>query len=262
MGIVHKKVCSFIFLSIFITHSADAIAEFPPFETAWLESTGGAGVGSILMDESTVLNPAPLAFFNNASVYFQKSGVDTTTGDNASYKMENSKQLAFIASDATGFGGGSFSYIKTEHSNHVRKRFSFAMGYPTGKTSAIGINHSLNKEEFGPQENKYYQTTLGIAHAIDPTFTLGLIVIDPFKKREEESRAFLGFQYTYKGFVTILLDAGANYTTEFSKSFTYKSAMQIKILSDFSCEWELFEIRVLTSEAMVLAWDGYSQNLF
>ena len=57
------------------------------FETTRLKSTAGAGVASLLIDESTILNPAPMAFFNLASFYIQRSDQKTSTTENGIKKL-------------------------------------------------------------------------------------------------------------------------------------------------------------------------------
>ncbi|MBF0367814.1 MAG: hypothetical protein HQK50_19760, partial [Oligoflexia bacterium] len=46
------------------------------FETTYLQSTAGTGVGSLLMDESAILNPASISFFNLSSFYLQRTTTD------------------------------------------------------------------------------------------------------------------------------------------------------------------------------------------
>ena len=64
-----------------ILSSNSLFARVRNFETARLKSTAGAGVGSVLMDESTILNPAPIAFFNVSSVYVARIGTNITSDD-------------------------------------------------------------------------------------------------------------------------------------------------------------------------------------
>ncbi len=46
------------------TFKAYAFTRVHDFETTRLKSTSGAGVGSILLEEAAVLNPASLSFFS------------------------------------------------------------------------------------------------------------------------------------------------------------------------------------------------------
>jgi len=86
-----------IFLLISLNLSANT--NFSTVQTTRLKSTGGAGVGSILMEEATFLNPAPIAFYNLSSVYLQKTGTDNSNLDNSPFRNPESDQMTFVASD-------------------------------------------------------------------------------------------------------------------------------------------------------------------
>ena len=216
-----------LFLVQSISASTNA-SSLPIFETSWLESTAGAGAGSLLMDESTILNPAPLAFFNISSLYFQKT---------KNKGISRAGQTAFIVSD-TGKGfPASISYIATEKDkSNKREQYSVSFAYPVKKRSSLGVGYRLIKERTAKNgrhdKYQYKQAIFGITHVPSPSFSLGLVLIDPFKKDNERSKATLGLQYVYDGFFSILFDIESLFTSDFSESMTYKSALQLKIMSD------------------------------
>ena len=220
-------ICLF-FLSSGLTASKNAVP-LPRFETSWLESTAGAGVGSLLLDESTILNPAPLAFFNLSSLYFQKT---------KNKGFSSSGQTAVIISD-TGKGiPASLSYITTEKDNrNQRKKYSLSLAYPIKKRSSFGIGYRIVKEE-GVSPNghhnkrQYNQIVLGLTHVPAPSFSFGLVLINPFKKNDEHSQMTVGFQYVYENFFSLLFDIESHLSSNFSDSIIYKSALQLKIMSD------------------------------
>ena len=202
---------------------------FPSFETSWMESTAGTGVGSLLLDESTILNPAPLAFFNLSSLYFQKT---KSKGSSAS------DQTAFMVSD-TGKGvPTSISYIATKKNEfNQRKKYSISFAYPVKKRSSLGIGYRIIKEKSTDpngrhDKHQYKQTILGLTHVPDPAFSFGLVLINPFKKNDEHSRVTIGIQYVYENFFSLLFDIESHLSSNFSDSMTYKSALQLKIMSD------------------------------
>ena len=221
----------FILCLLFLPFLANASSQSPfaSFETTWLESTAGAGAGSLLLDESTILNPAPLAFFNLSSLYFQKT---------QSKGASPSGQTAFIISD-TGKGiPASLSYITTEKDKHnKRTRYAISSAYPIRKQSAIGIGYRLIKEERTDQQghqqkHQYKQLVLGMTHVPAPALSIGLVAINPFQKDNENSRGVIGFQYVYQNFFTLMFDMESPLTSNFSDSMTYKSALQLRIMSD------------------------------
>jgi hypothetical protein len=209
----------------------------PRFETTRMKSTGGTGVASILMDEATFLNPATIAYFKQGGLLFQKAGVETTqTGSNT--QAEEFSSTSVIASDAKGLLGGSLSYNTISYRGEEVKRFSSAFGRPLGEKSSFGINLAYSKEKTFNEngeivEQDFKQTTFGIAHAIDDQVTLGLVVEDPFKGKQNETRAITGFQYVYSGFASIMFDLGADYNQDLSSTLLWRAGAQLKVLSDF-----------------------------
>lgn len=218
----------------------------PRFETTRMKSTGGAGIASILMDEATYLNPATLAYYKQASLYFQRGGLETTpTGRGSNTPSQEFESMSIIASDAKGLTGGSLSYNTIEYKGESIKRFSSAFGRPLGKKSSFGINVSHTKENVFNENEELYkqdftQVNFGVAHAINENFTLGLVVEDPFQERPEETRAVTGFQYVYKGFVSLMFDLGADYNQNLSDTLVWRAASQLKVFDDFFLRFGTF----------------------
>ena len=222
-------------------------SSLPPFETSWLESTAGAGAGSLLLDESTILNPAPLAFFNLSSLYFQKT---------KSKGFAPSGQTAFIVSD-TGKGvPASISYIATEKDDfNQRKRYSLSLAYPIKKRSSFGMGYRLIKEKSISSDgthykNQYKQIVLGLTHVPDPSFSFGLVLVNPFKKHDKYSRATVGLQYVYENFFSLIFDIESHLSSNFSDSIIYKSALQLKIMSDLFFRIGAFQNNEINEKGM------------
>lgn len=230
----------FYFLISFIamlTLPSYAANRIPRFETTRMKGSGGAGVASILMDEATYLNPATIAYFKQGGILFQKAGVETTSSQ-ANSETQEFSSTSIIASDAKGLLGGSLSYNNIEYKGEKVKRFSSAFGRPLGEKSSFGINLAYTKEETFNEnaelvEQDYKQTTFGVAHAIDDQVTLGLVVEDPFKGRQNETRAITGLQYVYAGFASLMFDLGADYNQDLSNTLLWRAGAQLKVFSDF-----------------------------
>ena len=119
-------------LSLLSLYSCGAHSAYH-FETTRLKSTAGTGVASLLIDESTILNPAPMAFFNIASFYIQRSDQKTSTTENGIKRLVNdSSHLGFIASDSKGRFKGSASYQKYQEQQLDKKRWAIAIASPFG----------------------------------------------------------------------------------------------------------------------------------
>lgn len=223
---------------IFIIYSISALGNIRDFETTRMKSTGGTGVGSILMDEATILNPAPIAFFNVGSVYLSKGSSENTAQGLAT---DNTDQLGVIVSDAKGNTAGSFSYQSQSFGNQKRKRLGAALSAPFNKKSAMGISVRRTTDEIiGSEKTEYIQTVVGVTHAVSQEFTMGFVAVDPLKKRETDSMGIFGAQYVFKDFISVMADAGANYYKELSETFLYRGALQFKLLDDFYARFGYF----------------------
>lgn len=236
--IKHKIILSFITVIIFFTNNL--MAEIPAFETTRLKSTAGAGVGSILMDESSVLNPASIAFFNVFSLYFQTTSTDITMDDDYSYSSNppESSGTTFILSDGKGQLKGSVSYINYNFDFNKRKRIGISMAGNLGKNSALGVTYLITEDEINSdgiskQEHNYKQFIVGVSHAINEKFTFGVVLFDPEKVVPNDTYLKVGGQYHYLNFISLMLDLGGDFTDNLSDTSMYAIAAQFKLFSEF-----------------------------
>jgi len=232
-------------------------------QTTRLKSTAGTGVGSVLLDESSLLNPAPLAMFKSSAFYYQRSTTDTTLHNSEqSYDRPESEQTIAIASDAKGPLKGSISYQKSTQGYNYRKRFGASSAKALGKKSAIGATYlnttdDLSEDGVKYQKKKFHQSIFGVIHAVEPNFTIGLTAIDPFKVIPEESKTLIGFQYVHKNMVSIMADAGADYES-LSDSLLYRAAIQLKVLNDIFMRVGLYRDKTLRERGngVGIGWVG------
>ena len=216
-----------------------ANAELRDFQTTRLISTAGTGVGSILMDEGTILNPAPLAFFGTTSFYVQKNNSkyeydkNDGSGTKQTDKMDN---WSFIASDGNGQVGASLSYQTQKIGDSTRKRWGLAMGMPADKDSAFGVSVKRTVDETTTMgrtdKDTLYQFNAGVTHVMSPSLTLGLLASDVTKKDEGDTAIIVGIQYVYAEFISLMADGGTNYTQSFADYAQYRGAAQFKVFSD------------------------------
>ena len=242
-------------LTILSTIITIGYASIPDLETARLKSTGGAGVGSILMDEATLLNPAPIAFYTVASLYYQTTSADMVNISKLGYfkKPPESDQVTFIASDAKGVLKGSISYQKYNYAFNHRERYAASLASTVSKNSSVGLTYRASKDKLSDDalnftKDEYEQLIVGTTHVVSPSFTLGLLVIDPLQKRKADRNAILGAQYVYGGFLSIIVDLGADYKSNISKTSQYSAALQFRILSDLLLRIGSFRNRKLNTK--------------
>ena len=229
----------FITLIIFIFAQNISFSAIRDFETTHLKSTAGAGVGSLLLEESSILNPAPIAFFNTSSIYFQKTGTQFNNENTSNpYDAPDSDIMAVIVSDTKGKAKGSISYIYQNEGYSFRRRISGSVSYLLGKGSAMGMTYKYTMDTIASKDrvepiDKYQQITAGFSHIIGPNTSVGVVFIDPLQKKANETRAIIGVQYNLQDFLSLMVDAGADYNQDLANTFLYKLAVQVKVYDNF-----------------------------
>ncbi len=245
MGIrnIHNHIKKTLTLSAFLL-VMPVNAKIHEYETTHLKSMGGTGVGSILTEDSAFLNPASLAFFTTSSVYFQKDNGALTSNNALS---PNPKSVGIVFADGNPSLSGSISYISQVEDIYKRKRWGLTLSGPTSEKSSMGISirKSEDQNTSTNKTDKYYQSVLGITHAVDEKFTIGIIAYDPFKSKSHETKAMIGLQYVLMNYITGAFDFGGDYTAnEISKTLIYKAALQFKVLDDFFLSFGGFNDRI------------------
>lgn len=213
------------------------------YETTRMKSTAGTGIATPLVDEATMLNPATLGFFNLSALYVQKSNSDITAQSQTT--NSESKSYGFIASDTKGNVKGSLSYFKQDYKNESRKQFNASIASTIGKWSSSGVTYKKITDSIDGVEKDYVITTFGVSHFVDKNLAMGIVVNDPFKAKEFETRAIVGLQYTLKDYINIILDAGADYNQDLQESSLVRAALQLKVWNDFFLRFGASEDKLL-----------------
>jgi hypothetical protein len=238
----------FIFSSLFFTHTLYGKTLLSNFKTTRLKSTAGAGVASILLDESTVLNPASLVYFKETSLYIQKSDADLQTFQTSEAsarqslpRNDESSQWGVVVSDTKSSIPGSFSYHQQKVGNLKVKRFATAVAQNLGDRSSFGMSYRYLIGEGitqvpwqeGIVNFKEHQVSLGLSHILTPEWSIGVNYEDLMRSLPDESGLTIGTQYVFKNMLTLMADFGGDYKRGLSESFFYRGALQLKLLSDF-----------------------------
>lgn len=239
-----KKRPSWSFLILFFICSAQG--RILDFETTRLKSTGGTGVGALMLDEATVLNPASLAFFGLGSLYFQKTSVDVNNRNGSPAFHQESGHSAVILSDTKGTIKGAAGYIKMQQEFKKRERFVFSSAMASGKKTAMGLTFRSSKDKSGMDETSvqnhdYNQVVFGVTQILSENFSLGMVLIDPFKEYPNDTRAVIGIQYDFDDFVFFLMDLGADYNRPLSETILYRAALNIRMLENVFLRFGLYE---------------------
>ena len=117
---------------------------------------------------------------------------------------------------------GSISYT-TNDSNRDYKNIAVSLASIVGERSATGITYHY---EDGNEKTKYL--TFGVTHAISEFFTLGFVLNDPLREREERSNFMIG-TYTYQDFIALMADFGTDWKDRFDEKILRE---QFKVFVD------------------------------
>ncbi len=253
----------FLPLVLFSYHfSLLANIRIPEPLTTRLQSTSGAGVASLLIDEATVLNPAPMAFYTQSFLYYHYNKTTIfLPEDDTGPSPKDSKGMSVIASDGGQKTKGSFNYTWLNHDRAERKRFSFATGFPVSKTSSMGMTYRYTidrpyQDGEVQSKEKSHQVNFGIYHMVAPYLSLGMVFTDPFKANDDDTVVIAGAQLSYKDMIVLMTDFGANYHDELSSTFLYRTGLQLKVFSDFLLRFGMHKDNGLREKgsAFGLAW--------
>lgn len=241
-------------------------ATIRPFETTRLTSTAGTGVASLLVNESAVLNPASIAFFENTFFTYTKTISSLDNADNS--RTSASQPVAkdgfsegFMVFDNSGPVKGGFSQQFQNEFGHVRKRYTATAAKMYKKDLALGVIYRYNEDKVdysGKRHRSFHQAVFGLTYVYSPSTVFGFTIDDPFRAKDDEARAFAGAQYSVNKILTLLADYGGNYLKDFSKNSTYRYAAQINIFSDFFVRGGQFKDKTidLKGTAWGVSWVG------
>lgn len=234
--------CSFLCFPLTFLLTQSVFAKVHEYETPRLKATGGTGVGSILMNESVLLNPAPLALFNVTAVTYQRDDVsivdrNARRGTSPNSFDGKSHNNGYFFGEGTNKVKGAFAYLDQSEGKDSRQRFSTAIGIPVSEAVSFGTGYRYTREishaDNGDNRYNYSTFTAGVTHVIDPSFSMGLMLEDPTKSKAKRTRAVFGVQYIVKDLITLMADVGSDYNKDLNDGLITKAATQVKIISDF-----------------------------
>lgn len=232
MNIIKFKLIFFL-NTLLISLSLNA--QIRDFETTRLQSTSGAGVASILVNEASVLNPAPIVFIPVSAFYYQRgsSTLDSKSPERTKDFSNGSDQM-YLLSDSSGQIKGTFSYQEKAENQFNRKRYTSSLASNSGKKTAFGIlyRYTIDEDSILNEENKFHQGVFGFTHIYSPELTFGGVVIDPFLSNKQDARVILGFQYQLTSNFHLIVDGGTNFNDDSSKNTLSRGALQVNFFRD------------------------------
>jgi hypothetical protein len=260
----------FLLLSL-ISFLSNAYAQSPrtprPLQTARLNSTSGAGVGSLLVAESAILNPAPTAFFQDTYVSYQKNNVDLSNASteritNADpFGQLNTSESYYLFDNSSELRGG-LSYQHQREDGMRRKRITATASSLIKDNLSFGVLFKYTEDtqylDTGNRHRVSNPFTLGFTYIYHPGLIFGGVWEDPTRASVEESRAILGFQASLSEKIVLIFDVGGDPTTDFNDSRLWRGAIQIALFSDVYIRGGKYQDRslFLEGESWGVAWIG------
>lgn len=250
---------------LIILSSFSSYGQLPKIYSTRLLSTSGAGIGSILVDEASMLNPASIAFVPTTNAYFQQSRNKTDNNSKSRLtKSDSGLMEIYQMADSSGELKGTFSYQNQAQNGFKRRKLVSSFAAAIAKKTSMGISYSYNKYSTPTdKEDTFHQGSLGITHIFNKKLSAGLIIIDPFSSNAVESTLGLGFQFTlFKG-LTFIQDFEYALKNDDAKGISTRTALQINAFKDFYLRAGKSEdtIRKTTSVSYGLFWIGPKLSL-
>jgi hypothetical protein len=209
------------------------------------------------MEEAAFLNPASLAFFTQGNVYFQRDMLKIKDKDGNI--IQRPKNTGIVLADGNPTLSGSLSYVNQEEGDQKRTRWGLTASSPLSQQSAFGVSLRKSKDEnlTTKTEEDYYQTVIGVTHALDTQTSLGIVAYDAFNSKAGETKAIIGAQHIFADYVTLAFDFGGNYNAdEISDTLLYRGGAQVRVLNDFYLRFGAFndKSRQEKGNGFGLAW--------
>ena len=257
-----KSLFPTILVCIIFSNISWAQSSIRQYQTTRLKSTAGTGVGSILMDEATILNPGTLGFYQSSSLYYQRNKGEQDNPELLGKSSAIYRDNAIILSDGNGSAAGSISYINQKAGPEQRKTLGLAISGPVSENSALGLSYRRVKEDIlldgDLQDNSFHDFTIGVSHVLSQAFSYGIVIEDPLKKRSDNTFATLGLHYFAHEFISLMFDFGADYTGEIGQTYHYRGAFQVMFFNDFFVRAGYFHDELVseTGNGIGLSWVG------
>lgn len=235
------RLLSFIFISFLSVSST--WAQIRDLQTTRLNSAAGTGVGSILMTEGAILNPASAAFFDDAAISYQNTSVSLQRENelrksDPARKWSNPRSQAVFASDHTGPVKGGISYQNQRENGYERTRYTLHGASMAGKSASVGLLYRYTEDErpefsLKSKHKTYHQLVLGSSVILADGLSLGLVIVDATKSNKGDERILTGFQYNITDKFLLLADAGMQQSRSIQSRYLWRAAVQFNLFSDF-----------------------------
>jgi len=229
-------------LALMLLMGQSSWAQIREFQTTRLNSTAGAGVASVLSTEAAILNPASSVFFTGSSFSYQRYSTSLRQDSDKRDVMgddfpSQNKSQGFFMSDHDGPVKGGVAYIKQDENNYQRTQIVSHGAAALGDSTAMGLTYRYLQDvrpvAFRHRREISHQLSLGMTHILDEKTIFGLVLVDPTRTTKNEERAIAGIQYSFADKLTLIADAGTQYTKDARDKYLWRAAIQLQLFDDF-----------------------------
>ena len=234
--------CIIFFALVSMTSTVYAFDGVMPYETTRLRGQSGAGVGALLVNESTLLNPAAIVFTNQATLLYEKG--DKQLDEASPNREKNYRDASYegiIITDQTSAVRGGVRYGYQREAGGKRVEYAASLARALNKNSSLGVIISHNQEESLLYPDKTFtQLDLGYTAVISESLILGAVIKDLSSVNEQYNYATLGVFYSFNEFIDLMADIGSgDFQNQTKKSFN-KWALQLQSFERFYLRYGRF----------------------
>ncbi len=234
-------------------------AGIPDIESTRIKSMAGTGVGSLLLNEASILNPASVVFFDKSSFYFQNDkGSLTDRSNNRTGDLKDSVESIVGIIDISSPLKGGVNYIYQNTTSGKRIRYSASMATNVGGKSALGIIYRYTKEESDILDENYHQLVIGGTSIVHKSTSIGFTVVDPTQNNSEYFKYTVGAHFTVNDFISLIVDVGSgDVKNRETESFT-KWSVQLQSFESFYLRYGRFHDKLQNQKgtAVGFSWVG------
>lgn len=205
------NLISFLFsILVFISGIIQAHAYLADPLTTKLQSTSGAGVATLHMTESTLLNPASVVFFNQSAFSYQRETTsleEESKSRSDSYQSSGTDIISLIDTSSSLHGGYTYQYQNGE--DGYRKRYSISLAAAISKDAGLGLIYRYTDEDSSVIDDSYSQVVLGFTKVISNKLLIGFTIVDPNQEVSDYFKYTGGIHLTVNDFFDVIADIGS-----------------------------------------------------
>lgn len=243
-------------LCFFGLFSNNSFAFMQDIETAQLKSTGGAGVGSLLLNEASILNPASAPFHSKSSVYYSKENVVLKNQNNQrSRDFKNGERELFVITDTSSNVKGGFAVERSKIDQNKRFRISSSGAATFSESTSMGLLLKYTEDKYAQSHLTYTQLDFGLMHIVKKGLSFGLLVKNPTHANREDPVAILGMHYNIFANMDLILDVGTAYEDKPEDNTLQRAALQLQVFNSLFLRTSQFYDKI--SEISGTSW-GFS----